>query len=119
MDVTVTTVEVSIQTQVSLISGERQRQESNQSLCDSQVPAVSFPMHAVTLEKPEKLRFSEDRVAVTSERFLASFKLIFFFPIILGLQCESLGIILQVRAGGVIKVTCPKGSTMLNQAAIM
>lgn len=79
MDVTVTTVEVSIQTQVSLISGERQRQESNQSLCDSQVPAVSFPMHAVTLEKPEKLRFSEDRVAVTSERFLASFKLIFFF----------------------------------------
>lgn len=118
MDVTVTTVEVSIQTQVSLISGERQRLESNQSLCDSQVPAVSFPMHAVTLEKPEKLRFSEDRVAVTSERFLASFKLI-FFPIILGLQRESLGIILQVRAGGVIKVTCPKGSTMLNQAAIM
>lgn len=118
MDVTVTTVEVSIQTQVSLISGERQRLESNQSLCDSQVPAVSFPMHAVTLEKPEKLRFSEDRVAVTSERFLASFKLI-FFPIILGLQCESLGIILQVRAGGVIKVTCPKGSTMLNQAAVM
>lgn len=55
-----------------------------------QVPVVCFPLLLVTLRKPQKLKFCEDKVRVISERF---------------------GIILQIRAGDVIMVIYPKGKT--------